>query len=94
MNHPYPTSRELRAEAAAERLLAEQAQAEAAFRRVVNAARAAIGKLEFPLAGPSYRYEPADVLSLLDELMVGPEVDYLDKLATDMARDAMAEAVW
>jgi len=93
MNHPYPTSRQLRTEAAADRLLAEQAAAEAAFRRIVNAARAAIAKLEFPLTSPAYHYDTAGILSLLDELLAGPEADYLEMLATDMARDAMMEAV-
>jgi hypothetical protein len=93
MNHPYPTSRELRTEAAAERLLAEQAAAEAAFRRVINEARAAIGKLEFPLSSPAYHYDTAGILDLLDELLAGPEADYLEMLADDMARDAMMEAV-
>jgi hypothetical protein len=93
MNNSYPTPRELRTAATAERLLAEQAAAEAAFRRVVNVARDAIVTRRFPLSAPAYRYEIADVLGLLDEFVVGPEADYLDMLATDMARDAMLTEV-
>jgi hypothetical protein len=88
VNNPYPTARQLRAEATADRLLAEQAAAAATFRAIVITAKTAINALDFPLGCPAPGY---DITGLLDEWLEPRRAEYLDDLANDAARE-LAEA--
>jgi hypothetical protein len=92
MNNPYPTRRQLRAEAAADRLMAEQASTTAAFHSIVRGAIAAIAALDFPLCCPAPGYDVKDVLGTLADWLAPLDAEVLEYIADDRASGAMMEA--
>lgn len=90
MNNPYPTARQLRTEAVADRLLAEQIAATAAFRAIVKAAKAEIDALHFPLGCPVPGYDEEDIAGLLLEWQSPRDALVLEAIADDTAREMAA----
>jgi hypothetical protein len=91
VNNPYPSRAQLRTEATADRLLAEQEAATATFRAIVLTARTCIDKLHFPLGCPVRGYDVEDIIGLLDEWQEPRDARLLEDLANDTARE-LAEA--
>jgi hypothetical protein len=92
MNDPYPTNAQLYAEADANRLLAEQAAATAAFRHIVRAAIAAIDALHFPLGSPAAGFEIDDITGTMMDFLAPTDPQYLQDVANDRALDAQEAA--
>ncbi|MGD0110059.1 MAG: hypothetical protein ABSC06_39500 [Rhodopila sp.] len=70
MNNPDPTHAQLRAEAAADRLLAEQSAVTAVFSAAIRTAIAAIEALEFPLGCPSAGFDLEDITATMSDFLI------------------------
>jgi hypothetical protein len=87
MNNPFPTVIVLQAEAAADCLLAEQADAVTAFQAIVRGALTGIRALHFPLGSPATGYDLEDIEGHLAEwLEAETNAEFLEAWALDVVR--------
>ena len=86
MNNPDPTKAQLRTEAGADRLLAEQTAATAAFKTALDTFAAAFDAMRFPLGSPVAGYDVQDINGVIADWMT------LRHDCVDAANDAAREA--
>ena len=90
VNNPNPTRRQLRAEAAADRLLGEQAAAAATFHALIKTALDGINRLDFPLGSPTLEYDLDEVTGSLAAWLTPQETQFLEEMAEDAALEREA----
>ena len=85
MNDPYPTAARLRAEAATDRILAEQDAATQAFHAAVIKCAAAIAPLYWPLGSPCTGFDIIEIEGALEDWLKPRDPRQLEDAAWDAA---------
>lgn len=85
MNDPYPTAGRLRAEAAADRLLAEQDVSTQIFHAAIVKCAAAIAPLYWPLGSPTTGCDITDIEGALEDWLKPRDPAQLEHDAWDRA---------